>query len=248
MSDVQNNPGYLDRMVHESQAFQIYLRRVTLDTLLSVFDRNAHELRTFLRDAVKPENTYLFMRREEGVVILREIIRLFHNFVASAKMLIDNMRPLIRKWYKNTSFLTAYELEVKRRFVNNKLSFFIEDLRNYVLHYSLPVTTAFVRVTIDPATGQQNEVAHITLNKESLLLWKNWDKGKAFLKQADNEIDLLAIVESYYTQVIEFHVWMHDAFDKFHAEEFAWLDMMEHRIKELLKPLDPSGSTSIDPK
>jgi hypothetical protein len=129
--------------------------------------------------------------------------------------------------------VAEYNAEVRSRFLNNPLSLFIEDLRNYILHYSLPITTATVKVTVDQATGNQSEIAAITLNKSALLQWKKWSKGKKFLDTADDEIAVLDITEQYHHQVTEFHQWMHKAFDTFHATEFAWLKEMELRINEL---------------
>jgi hypothetical protein len=233
VDDPTNNPAFLNHMVYQSEAFKIYQRRLTLDTLLFVFDRNYQELRGFLTDAVKPEHIDLLWKQREATVILREVIRLVHNYVASAKMLVDNTRPLIQDWYKNTSFLAEYNAEVRSRFLNNSLSLFIEDLRNYILHYSLPITTATIKVTVDQITGNQTEIAAITINKPALLRWKKWSKGKKFLDTAEDEIVVLDIIERYYHQVTEFHEWMHKAFDTFHAAEFAWLKEMELRINDL---------------
>ena len=232
-----NNPAEISRRIHSSNAYRIYTRLLTLDTNFFVFDKNYRDLKLAIDAFSQPEKIHLLSDNRESQIILYHMVRFVHNYLAAAKTLIDHTRTMINDWYKHTDFLGEYKEQIKTRFTNNELAGFIEDLRNYALHYSLPITGFRLQVTMNPETREQSERITFFIEKKSLLKWSNWSKGKGYLQTANTEIVIEQIVDEYYRQVIEFHGWMHKRLDEIHFIELQWLDRMDQRLKELMTPI-----------
>lgn len=235
-----DDPGELSRQVYESEAFQIYARFVTLTTNYFVFDRNQQEMMKLLAAMQQPSNVRRLWdhdNRRELHVVLRELTRLLLNLVASATSLVAHTRRLIDSWYGDTEFKGEYEQQVEERFTGNPTVGFVEDLRNYAVHYRLPTMTAVLEFTTDPQTQEAVPVHRIVLDKTSLLEWSGWKrrKGKPYLETADDPIALRKVIEEYSQDVRSFHQWMHKRLRELHAAELAWLEEMRQRISESLK-------------
>ncbi len=168
------------------------------------------------------------------ILILREITRLLHNLVASAKSLVDHTRRFINAWYSGTDFLEEYQQEVEKRFVGNPVAGFVEDLRNYTLHYQLPPATALFEVRNELESKEQIATQTIVLNKADLLQWSNWDKGKPYLEVADDRIVVQEIIGQYIQAVQAFHQWMRSRLMEIHAEELKWLAEMSRKVEKAL--------------
>lgn len=200
---------------------EVYSRFDTLETLFRVFRRNFEELQILLSAAQSPtaiKHIWVFDKHNDLMTVLQEITRLVHNFVASAKTVVDHTRIIIHKAYDKTDFLEEYKVEVQKRFLNDPVAGFIEDLRNYCLHYSLPLTSAnFVAKRTDvnePFTAEQT----ITLRKSQLERWKKWtEKGKPYLAKMDENIPVQPLIEQYYAQVRDFHIWIRTKMEEIHA-------------------------------
>lgn len=235
MEDWLNNPGAISRRVYESEAYQKYQRLLELDTNLFVFDKNYRDLKLAIDAFSQPERISLLFDENESQIILNHMVRFLHNYLASAKTLVDHTRLLIRDWYQGTDFYKEYVKEIEYRFADNKSSSFIEDLRNFALHYSLPVTGLQLSVRTDPETKQQIERVMFFINKSSLSKWSRWAKGKQYLNEAPEQIIIEELVDQYYSQVLDFHIWMHRRLEEFHADELNWLHEMTERVNKLLK-------------
>lgn len=230
-----DDPGQLSKEVYQSEAFQIDLRFEILATNYFIFERNYEEMKRLLSAMEHPDafdKLWTRNKQQEMNVALREIIRLLHNLVASATTLVNHTRMLIRKWYAGTEFLEEYQLEVDKRFKGNPTTGFIEDFRNYALHFRLPATTAKAEVVSDPDTSEQTIVLTILLEKQDLLQWSNWtDKGKFYLKDAEDKIKLTEVIDQYSQEIRSFHIWMRNRLVDIHSDELKWLDEMNQRIQ-----------------
>ena len=232
-----NNPSEISKRIHASVAYRIYTMLLTLDINFFVFDKNYRDLKLAIDAFSQPEKIHLLFDQRESQIILYHVVRLVHNYLAAAKTLIDHTRMIINDWYKQTDFLDEYKEQIKTRFTNNELAGFIEDLRNYALHYSLPITGFRIQIIRNPETGEQSERITFFIEKKCLLEWSNWSKGKGYLQNTDTEIVIEQIVDEYYRQVIDFHGWMHKRLEEMHFTELQGLDRMDKRLKELLKPI-----------
>ncbi len=73
-----------------------------------------------------------------GVQAHMEVMRLFHNFLASAKSLVDHTRAFVDDHYAGTAFKQGYDQKVQAELASDPLIKFIQDLRNHMLHRGLP--------------------------------------------------------------------------------------------------------------
>ena len=58
------------------------------------------------------------------------------------KLLVAATRVFVNEHYEDTDLLREYNDRVKRDFSEAPLHRFLQDLRNYTLHYRLPATRA----------------------------------------------------------------------------------------------------------
>lgn len=229
----QNNPGLLLQRLINSDAAKIHARLEALNNNFYVFGANYRELRDAIRLPQEPDTLMEMWSREkvpEMLSTLREIMRLLHNFVAAAKALVEHTRIVIRKWYVGTEFLEKYNTEVKVRFADNDVTQFIEELRNYTLHYALPLTNATLHIDRNPDTNEFNAEHAFTLNKDVLLYWNGWTKSYEFIKSAPEGIKIEPLITTYYEEVKSFHEWVRQSLTQIHQKELNWFLEMRKKI------------------
>lgn len=234
-----DDPAALSREIYDSEAFQIQLRLETLAVNYFVLQRNYEEIKILLM-AVQHPNTFDQVwapnKQQEMKRVLREVTRMLHNLVASAKTLVEHTRILIKEWYADTEFLRDYEIEVKKRFAGNPTVGFIEDLRNFGLHFRLPLISALFEIKNNPDTNEATAKQSIILDKSNLLQWQGWTaKGKIYLESANDRIGLEEVIDRYFQDVNDFHQWMRDRLVGIHSNELKWLEDMTRRVDEALK-------------
>ena len=105
--------------VNKSNALRYEGRIVTLRMSYFVFHRNYEELKSFIgvKDNPKKMLELWDMRnRNKLEIFINELLRLFQNYLASAKSLVDQTRVAIREWYKNSDFLKEYQTQIEYPF------------------------------------------------------------------------------------------------------------------------------------
>lgn len=138
-----------------------------------------------------------------------EFTRLLHNFLASAKMLIDVTRSWSEKLFQDLEFMSVYQTEINKRFANNVQARFLQDLRNFTLHRTLPIALPELRFH---QTGEHElrSSLGIVLVKQYLLEWKEWSElGRMQLEmETQDKVDIRPIIEIYVQMVTEFTQWL----------------------------------------
>lgn len=224
--------------VNGSKAIVYEGRITTLRLSYVVFQGNYEELRNFCLIKNHPEkimDLWDYNNRKLFDKFLVELVRLFQNYLSSAKSLVEQTNVVIREWYKGTDFLKEYQYQIDSRFRGNSLIRFIEDLRNYCLHYALPICNAtFTLSPINQGKGVMKVRFSFVLKKKNLLEWAGWSKGKEYLSQADDEVNIDILTCEYYQQIKDFHIWIINRLNEIHAEDFRWL---EKKRQELLKEM-----------
>lgn len=219
--------------VNKSNALRYEEQIETLRMSYFVFHRNYEELKRFigLRDnSSKMLELWSLRNRHKLEIFINELLRLFQNYLASAKSLVDQTRVAVREWYDDTDFLNEYQNQVDTRFKENTLSGFIEDLRNYSLHYSLPITHATLSFQADDTkTGSGTLDFSFVLVKAGLLIWSGWKKGKDYLSNSSDDIDIGKLADEYHKQIVDFHEWLVNRLLELHKEEFLWLEEMRRK-------------------
>ncbi len=116
---------------------------------LNTFQINSLELLEATKKIRDPDLGLPLMsegNREAGVQAHREINRYIHNFVASAKTLVDHTRVFMEEEYSGQSVMAEYLSKVKGALANEPVVKFVHDLRNYMLHKGLPNSQMFIEL------------------------------------------------------------------------------------------------------
>jgi hypothetical protein len=226
----------LEQQITESVAYQARSRLEALTLAYRIFDANYHELRNFLTHLEKPEVLLTWAswdKRQERDMVILEITRRLHNFLASVKTLIDHTRKLIKKWYSQSTFFGDYTSEVKGRFDDNLMTKFVEELRNYTLHYHLPLSYLQFEVNRDPISNELVGHSAIVLKKSQLSPDYNWNKGQKYLATINENIILIELIDDYFKTILSFHSWMHKRLHEIYAEDLKWLEISIKKLNHL---------------
>ena len=222
----------LAQEINKSDALRYAGRIETLGVNYFVFHRNYEELKKLIdvrNNQGKMLELWDLRNPHQLDIVINELLRLFHNYLASAKSLVDQTRVVVPAWYKDHDFLKEYNDQIASRFAGNPLTGFIEDLRNFSLHYSLPIINATFSFPSDRETGKSTLFFSFVLAKNGLLVWSRWNKGKAYLSKAGDEIDIGELADAYYRQIADFHYWLVKRLQEIHRDDLAWLEEMRQK-------------------
>lgn len=180
-------------------------------------------------------------RKTSGVQAHMEVVRLFHNFLASAKSLIDHTRVFVEEHYEGTPLMQAYQQKIDADFTNDMLMKFIQDLRNYMLHRALPEGSMSFSITRNPDTNAQDMMSTIYIDKKGLLTWSKWTKPSlSFLYAADDKIRISQISAAYGERVLGFTEWFDKRLHKHHETD---IEAFEKLHKEYLTAEQQEGNS-----
>lgn len=193
-----------------------------------------------------------------------ELVRLLHNYLASVGSLRDAQRTIHRKVWtdRNDDKKSAWEVEVynpktAETFSSPDVSF-IQNLRNYTLHYALPVPSSSTNISWS-AGGPVQHRNELRLKKARLLKYKKWPSAaKTYINQYDSDwVEFLPAIESYSQAVRAFYQWFWDALTdelepdwsdfKFSHMEYALEQSERLRWQEWKMSLSPAPSSYDDP-
>lgn len=233
MSDIRS----LTLEIQTSEAFTIRSRLVAIQFTCSIFRRNSRDLLRLLegfRNAEPRIPIWDIERREDLDIVGHEIGRLLHNYVAAAMTIREHTRNRIRYHYEGTEFFDTYQNQIDTRFASNGLARFIQGLRNYMLHYTLPYTQAQLQIL---PTGEGNQVtleSSMLLDVDTLLEWDEWDQhAREFISSEPEGLSIEPFVTEYSQMVLEFHVWLDTSLQGMHSEELAWLEEKGNELRAL---------------
>ncbi len=168
--------------------------------------------------------------RKKRQFFLREFLRFLHNYLASVKSLIDHTRNF-SKHLNNSQFKREYKKEIKKRKIKEKGEF-LRDLRNYTLHYQLPIAQA----TLFFKNGNSPMQKKITLDKQDLLRWNGWKShSKKYIEKHEREIDLKVAISEYHELITEFYKWMYRRVKEIFFEQIKESCNMKNKLLELYK-------------
>lgn len=134
-----------------------------------------------------------------------DVSRLYINFVSLACGVKESCRVYINDWYKDSEFLGIYQKKVDELFRNNPFIQFTEDLRNIALHCNLTVLNA--RGQAIPAENSDILDTGFVIKKSRLMRFIS-EKGKEYLIQQPESIDIEPIVRNYFHIIDEFYTWL----------------------------------------
>jgi hypothetical protein len=228
---VFSHPGYREYILCE--AF-----RQTLD---SVFLRNWRELIALLERPAADANlaVELFQnmyRPDVREAFQAETAQRLHNYVAATMTLVDHSRRIMR----DRSGSIAEELvERKSVLLSNPEVPFIQDLRNFTLHRSLPFLGHTVRVT-DVNTPGQTITAEIELSVADLKAWDGWSAPvRAFLDSQGEAVVLRPLVRRHGELVASLNAWLYNSLAKTNEAALAEVNRLAVERNAVLSGRSP---------
>jgi hypothetical protein len=219
---------------HEMPEYQRLKNIRQFSLSLKVFSGNTLQLKSLLDFGKDPKNFVhlgIPKKRPELQFFQLQIVRLLHNFVASAKSLVDHSRRFYQDNYKSNGQFKDYEEQVKIQFAENPLAQFVNCFRQYCQHYEPPPIGSKLNIL------SENPHA-VFLTKKKLLKFDKWNApAKTFLQNAQDQIDLYDIVLQYEQLVSEFYAWVNSRLMEIHSADCA---IVEQKNKEIIQTMTPS--------
>lgn len=229
---IQSGVEYVEELeaMQKSPEWELHLRLQALNFSFRLLARNHEEL-SRLCDLVAREDMFAKIwaveAREVLEAFMEEATRLLHNFVSSAKSLVDHTRVHVRALYANTPFEAEYNSRVTG-LANTSEVRFVQDLRNYAQHYQLPLAAAEVKVIPDGP-----EERGFKLDLERLRAWKKWHRlSNEYLGQLGENVPLREIADSYIDAIRRFYEWLYAREEKIHQKDLDTLRARMARLSE----------------
>lgn len=227
----------LFKQLHASPGMVFINRKKIRAFSLNIFRGNLSEL---LKGCDIIENPAIGLKlmsdahRGAGVQAHMEVNRLFHNFLAAAKSLIDHTRVFVDDHYKDTSLAQAYAKKVQSELAQDPLCRFIQDLRNYMLHKALPNSSMSLTISRIEGSNAQDILTTVSLGKEQLLQWDKWSShSKLYLKNADKQIKISLLSREYGDKIIFFYDWFDAKLEKHHKNDMKEFQKLRKKFELL---------------
>ena len=210
-----------------SSEMEIHLNLQALSASYRVFKGNYDELVHHL-DHLNDPTESLFMysseQRENLERLIDEASRLFHNFLASAQSLVDHTRNIVNRLYSNQEFIKEYKEKIDRDITNNPVRRFVQDLRNYTLHYTLPIPALQIEFAEDIEMS-------VRLDVEILKRWNRWDKiSTSYLERLEESFCLISLSNEYFALVEQFYQWLTERQTQIHKSDLENLQKMNNEL------------------
>ena len=210
-----------------SPEMEIYRNLQALSASYAVFNGNYDELRRYLEHLNDPKESlfiYSSEQRENLELLLEETSRLFHNFLASAKSLVDHTRVIVNRLYSNQEFIKKYQEKLDRDIANNPIQKFVHKLRNYTQHYTLPILALQIEFAEDVEMTVRVDV-------EILKQCDQWDKiSMSYLENLGDSLCLISLSNEYFVIVQQFYQWLTERQTQLHRSDLENLQKMKNEL------------------
>lgn len=191
-------------------------------SLTAVFEPNLHELLALLDAASTNQVLALQLIQNTAAPVVadafhRELAQRLHNYLAAATSLIDHVRRLMRG--RTGAIAAEFEQRKRALYANAEVSF-VQDLRNYAVHRSLPVTGHKVAMRQGAEPAFESEV---TLSIPHLLEWGKWTaRSRDFLAQQGTSLALRHVIRRHGSRMRDLNAWLYNSLSS--ANEAALTD------------------------
>lgn len=193
-----NHAGYKEKQLYDGLARSVY----------AVFIPNRNDLIALLDRAASDANlaVELFQNVWRPTVRIQfegSVMRALLNYVASATALVEHTRRIMRG--RTGPIVEEFERR-KCDVISNPEVPFIHNLRNYVLHHSLPFIGHEVRLQPQPGIVA---VGEIRLSVQQLTSWDGWSApARQFIASHDEALALRPVVELHAELVAGLNLWL----------------------------------------
>ncbi len=224
----------LMRELRDMPEYELYTQLQGFSVSIYTFDKNYLELVkliSFLASDPKADYLFWLRNRDKLMLVMRDIIRLTHNYVAAALSLIDHTRRLYSKLYTEDGLFPDYQSRVRSEFAHDPLSQFVKGLRQYCQHYRAPnlyVTTTWKR-------GDERESRTFNLHKDDLATFEGWSAtARKYLDEVDEKVDILVVATEYREKVIAFYRWFQTRQAEIHSSDIRRFKEKEAQLLSLM--------------
>ncbi|MBD2625863.1 hypothetical protein [Trichormus variabilis] len=148
--------------------------------------------------------------------VKRETARLLHNYLASwysLKQQTYAAENSLDKSLTNDSLILEIKSKKEQMFTDNPENTFLQDLRNYIQHRSLPLIET--KNSIGFKIGQDINIDHsLYLDTNKLLQWDKWTKdSKQYLSEHSEKIPIKQTIKSNFAHIQNFYQWLSGRLD-----------------------------------
>ncbi len=221
-SSVCNRCADADKAVRLTPGFRFQVGLKVVASMQEVLERNAYELREHLY-----VEDYTNISEKMTGEFVQETVRLLINYCLARSALVDTTRANITKLSEKAGGEPARwakkECAEKTKLHFDKPEYkFLQDLRNYCCHYSVPTLNASLKWPVGEGSGDLRH--EVTLMAEPMLKWSNWSSPAwAYIEQNIAEgIAVVPLVSAYQDDVLAFYDWLPaDAAEAFTDELLA---------------------------
>lgn len=224
----------------QSKEMEIYRNLRALQSSFQVFEMNFHELMCCLQpltDVRQSLSLYNQQKMENVDALIAETKRLLHNFLASAKSLVDHTRVIVKRLYEGHVFLDEYESKMNQDLAQNPVQKFIQRLRNYTQHYTLPILALQISFSDDLNFNVKMDV-------KVLKRWNDWKSSKTYLETLGDNFCIATLASEYYALIYDFYTWLMNRQQELHQTDFENLRRMEEELKAMEEQIINSGARS----
>jgi hypothetical protein len=231
-TDLEHYHELRDRF-YASEGVKLYNRILSLQLSFYSFDANFRELHRFI-------NLHFLLQQERRLGdwnnrrplhdYLMELTRLLHNFLASAKSLVDHTRNFVKQSYgEGSTPAKVYEAEVDKRFTANPLSRFTQDLRNVFTHVNMP----FISSVLGGSQATGRDLYTLKLNIKKIEHFDDWhQESRQYIAAAGSEIDLELYAIAYYRLIYDFYDWLGAANETWAKEKWENTIAIHDKVAE----------------
>lgn len=225
----------LFKKIHESAGMTYLNRSKIRDFSTNIFWSNYIELKRACEIVENPEvGIKLFggEQREASTQVHMEVMRLFHNFLAAAKSLVDHTRVFVDERYSGSPLSDAYKDKVKNDLSENPLIRFIQDLRNYMMHKGLPSGSMSLSVKrqADDSFAAQSTVS---IRRDDISTWSGWTKpSRTYLISAPEHIKISDLSRDYAERIENFSEWLDGAVRRHHIRDIREFQTLQRLYRD----------------
>ena len=179
-----------------------------------IFEGNYEDLRASCHELANPEAEYRineirWIMDEDAHLKMLDIERKFHNFLASAKTLVDHTRVLMNNYSETeTQFYEAFEAR-RKEIGNSSTVKLCHDLRNYFLHQRNPINLYCYHNTLYEDENIMVQRGFVRITKESLREYSKWSKeSMREIDLLEHPLDIKELADRYFKKISEFNSWV----------------------------------------
>jgi len=208
---IQNDMTETKRQMHENDW-------VAFRGMFNIWNLNRTDMKNLIHKLYNDEDLAIEMIQNvrEPVIrdqVHRQLDRVIFNYLAAFRAVIESSRDLISK-YPESNLANKYS-EFRETFMTPEGQF-VDKLRNYYMHYDLPVSGQQFSF---PDQGTKFKYS-ILADIKALLRYNGWSREtRIFLENQNSELDLGQILLDHQETAGEQWVWLQEQFPVLHQVE-----------------------------